>query len=90
MNIYHLETLTLFTLCGNMPYRNDFCCGYASCPYCYDFIPNTNQNNSAPLKKVERSNFGTLSAKCEQHETEQGSGESKSFPVKALIHFLYN
>ena len=36
-------------------------------------------------EKVERSDFGMLSAKCEQHETEQGSGKSKSFPVKDFL-----
>ena len=66
-----------------------FCCRYTSCPYCYDAI-NTNRNNSVPLKKVDRSDFGILSEKCEQHEREQGSRESKSFPIKVLYLFLYN
>ena len=58
----------MFTLCGYMPFRNDFCCGHASCPHCYHAIRNTNRNNSVPIKK----GFGILSAKCEQHGTEQG------------------
>ena len=51
---------------------------------------NTNRNNSVPLKKVDRRDFGILSEKCEQHEREQGSRESKSFPIKVLYLFLYN
>ena len=43
------------------------------------------QSHSAP--KVVRSDFGILSAKCEHHETEKGSGETKSFPVKVLFLF---
>ena len=57
-------------------------------PYCYDGIRITNRNNPPLLKKVGRSHVGILSAKCEQHETQQGSGKSKSFPVKVLFLFL--
>ena len=35
-----------------------------------DAIRNTNWNDSTPLKKVERTDFGMDFAKCEQHETE--------------------
>ena len=42
-------------------------------------IRNTNRNNSAPLKNVERSDFVIFSAKCEQRETEQGNGKVKVF-----------
>ena len=68
-----------------MPFRKDFCCGFALCPYCYDAIRNTNRNNSAPHKKWSESDLGILSAKCEQHETEQGSEKSKIFLVKISI-----
>ena len=37
-----------------------------SCSHCPDAIHNTNRNDSAPLKKVERNDF----RKCEQHETQ--------------------
>ena len=53
-------------------------------------LRNINRSNSAPLKKVERSDFGIHFAKCEQHETEQGSGKNKIFQVKVLFLKLSN
>ena len=74
-------------LCGYTQFRKDFCCGYPSCSYrCL----NTNWNNSDPLKKVVRNHFRIFSAKCEQHETKQGSEKSKSFAAKVIFLFLSN
>ena len=53
-------------------------------------LRNINRSNSAPLKKVERSDFGIYFTKCEQQETEQGSGKNKIFQVKVLFLKLSN
>ena len=66
---------------------------------CSDAIRNTNPNNSAPLKKVERSDFGIYFTKC---ETEKGSRKNNFFSSKNYIsgtvqlkssffcHFVYS
>ena len=83
--VEHRKTQTMFTLCVQMPFQNSFCCGQASCPYCSDATHNINWSDSAPLKKVEQSDFEIHFAKCEQHEMVQGSMEikfsSKSFKI---------
>ena len=80
----------MFTLCRQMPFQNDFCCGQASCPNCSDAIGNTDSSHFAPLKKVEQSDFGIHFVKSEQHETKQGSGKNKVFLLKVLILKLSN
>ena len=86
--VEHRKTQTMFTLCVQMPFQNSFCCGQASCPYCSDATHNINWSDSAPLKKVEQSDFEIHFAKCEQHEMVQGSMEikfsSKSFKILFL------
>ena len=80
-----------------MPFRNDFCCGYASYLYCYDGIHNTNRKNSAPLKKVDRNDIGILSTKCEKPNKEAGKvkavQESKLyffvFPIKIIFFVIW-
>ena len=77
----------MFALCGYMPFRNDFCCGYASYLYCYDGIHNTNRNNSAPLKKVDRNDIGILSTKCEKPNKE--AGKVKAVQESKLYFFVF-
>ena len=48
-----------------------------SCSHCPDALRNTNRNDSALLKKVERNDLGMDFAKCEQHETESRRGKIK-------------
>ena len=71
----------MFTLCGCMPFPKDFCYGYASRPYCYDAFRNTNPNNSAPPKKVERSDSGSF-RKMRTKWNKKRKWKSKNFPVK--------
>ena len=68
-----------------MPFEKDFCSGLALCRYCSDALGSMNWGNSTPLRKLERSDFGIHSVKCEQNETEQGSEKNKVFPVKVLF-----
>ena len=72
----------MFTLCGCMSFRKEFFFAdrlrvHSGC--------DTNQNNSAPLKKEERNEFGMHFAKSEQHETERRSREINCYPVKIII-----
>ena len=73
-------TVTLDHVCtmqlDAVPKRFYFCYGQASYSYYSDAIRIKNGSNSTPFKKVEQSDCGIHFAKCEQHETEQGSGKN--------------